>query len=519
MKNPRATTANQAETDGTRLARISHVVRGVARELYRTRLPQMAAALSFRTIFGMIPAMVLSLVVIGGFASDQSVEKILDQLLDFSGLSEIVITEQSSQGTQSQETNPTTDQNELEPAPADTNQELLPPEQSDLSANADPVADDAPASTSQERLEVWIRDLITAARNIQFKAIGAVGLLFLIYAALSMLVEIERAFNQVYRAQTGRQWIRRLTHYWTMLTLGTLFLLATFYVGERFKDWTGGLESISTIGRSLTALLGYFTTVAISWLLILVMYKIVPNAPVRLGPAMIGALVAALLWEGGKWGFTQYVAYSISYARLYGAMALIPLFMLWVYLTWLIVLFGLQVSYTLQNFKQWSIAEASGHESSDRAPFLDPAIVVEFMTMIASRFAAGTQTSAEKLAENLGMPRAETIQILDALGNAGHLCKVQSDSDEAIYALARPPEQIDASELLAIAHAMAGTSAVPSTVLDELRKQELHTLSGRSLASLLSVPAAPDSQAPADEPAPISEKDDTDNHEHSDEQS
>ena len=78
----------------------------------------------------------------------------------------------------------------------------------------------------------WRMDLAAgvACSGIAFQAIGAIGVLMLIYAAISMLIEVERAFNDIYRAPTGRAWGRRIPLYWTVLTLGVIFILATFFV-------------------------------------------------------------------------------------------------------------------------------------------------------------------------------------------------------------------------------------------------------------------------------------------------
>ncbi|HWQ28598.1 MAG TPA: YhjD/YihY/BrkB family envelope integrity protein, partial [Dehalococcoidia bacterium] len=141
----------------------------------------------------------------------------------------------------------------------------------------------------------------------------------------------------------GRSWARRITQYWTLLTLGTILLFTTFYVGEKFKSWAADVgESTGLMGRGPVALavIGYSVTVVISTLLLLLAYLTVPNTKVRWRPALVGAFVAAVLWEAGKWGFTQYLRYSAAYERIYGSIALIPLFLLWVYLTWLIVLLG-----------------------------------------------------------------------------------------------------------------------------------------------------------------------------------
>ena len=157
------------------------------------------------------------------------------------------------------------------------------------------------------------------------------------------------------RVHRGRGWFTKFTTYWTVVTLGVIFLLATFYVGDRFTSLVGQISGSSGIGAGgvLVTIAGFIVTVCISTLLFVSMYTIVPNTRVSVRAALAGGIFAAILWEASKWGFTEYLRYSAGYSRMYGSVALLPLFMLWIYVTWLVVLFGLQISYTMQRWSEW----------------------------------------------------------------------------------------------------------------------------------------------------------------------
>ena len=88
------------------------------------------------------------------------------------------------------------------------------------------------------------------------------------------------------------------------------------------------------------------------------LYFLMPNVKVSVQPALWGALIAALAWSLAKWGFGLYVVKGIPYWKIYGVMGLIPLAVFWIYVSWLIVLFGLQLTYTTQNIKSIEDAEA-----------------------------------------------------------------------------------------------------------------------------------------------------------------
>ena len=116
-------------------------------------------------------------------------------------------------------------------------------------------------------------------------------------------------------------------------------MIASFYVGERFRTI---VETVG--GQAFVSLAGVLVTFTISWLLLLLAYTVVPDARVRLRPALAGAFVAAVLWETGKFAFREYLGFATGYSQFYGSLALIPIFLLWVYITWVCVLFGIQLS-------------------------------------------------------------------------------------------------------------------------------------------------------------------------------
>jgi len=421
--------------------RVAEVMREGLRGLYRSQIPRMAAALSYRTIFGLVPVLVIVLVVAGAIIPEQTLEQAISEALEFTGLSEIAIE-----------------------TPGQT-----------------PVSDEALAEPTHpaeiNKLDQWIADLIARIREVPKATIGFVSALILAYAAISMLVEIERAFNHIYRCVSGRTWWSRITLYWTILTLGTILLGATFFVGQQFHHWVVSAEGDGLIAWVRVNILGFLATASISTLLLTIAYTRVPNTRVQLRPALIGALVAAVLWEAGKWGFTQYLSYSTGYARFYGSLALIPLFLLWVYITWMIVLFGLQVAYALQHF---SLEDDRSPSAGEGPTIVEPGMILAVGSFLVTCFREGKPARVEDIAQAIGLPASICARMIEALRAEGVIHALADDHDA--FCLARPPESIEARSLVAAAERDVGYP--PPEHLRQMRIAAAQSLGRKTLADI-----------------------------------
>lgn len=178
-----------------------------------------------------------------------------------------------------------------------------------------------------------IDDLIVQTWELNLIDLGVAGGLLLIWAAFSLFGEIEHAFNDILGVQRGRSRMRRLAVYWTFVTLGPILLFGALYGAGQTMDWLAAHPSLA-----------YVADFAAAWFMLFLLYKFVPNASIRFLALLVGSAVAAVLWVVAKWGFEIYVTMAMPYSKLYGSLALIPLFLFWLYSVWWIVLFGLEVT-------------------------------------------------------------------------------------------------------------------------------------------------------------------------------
>ncbi len=482
--------------EAEQLTRTVSVIRAGLRGLYKSGLPRMAAALAYRTIFSIIPVLAIALVIASGLISPEQVRESFTKIMDYAGFQTIVVTTDDGESSLEFVGPP------APPPEADT----AGPEDEPDAAGGVAAGDEAegPAGESVAAIDELLTNLVDRVSSslgaINRGWIGFISAGVFIYAALSLFLEIERSFNQIYRVQRGRGWVARLLLYWTMMTLGAILLLATFSVSQRFTEWVEAILGGTAGSRWTLGLAGYGVTVLISTLLLWILYTTVPNVRVAARPALVGAFLAAIVWELGKWGFTQYIAYSTAYARFYGSLALLPLFLLWVYVTWLITLFGLQVTYALEHFSELRDPQPP----ADYKPaVLDPAMILLVASSVARRFEGGKDASPAEVGSELGIDDDVVERMCGALDKAQILHRVESDTPGERYTMAAPPASVKARDVFNVGLGLAGKE---SPVIGELDRVRAETLGERSLADVAPAPkgrasSVPSPPQPAAEPA------------------
>jgi len=200
------------------------------------------------------------------------------------------------------------------------------------------------------------------------KGLTGLSILVMLFSALSMMISIEDRLNRIWRVHQPRRWGSRLLLYWAALTLGPILvgggLAATSYVIAMplFAD------QIHTIGMSLLATLPFLVTFFTLWL----MYVVIPNIKVSRRDAAIGALLGAVLFEMARWGFGEFVSNAQNYQKIYGALAAIPIFLLWIYLSWVIVILVASIAASISAYEYHPPAD----ELPEGAEFLGLLVVL-----------------------------------------------------------------------------------------------------------------------------------------------
>lgn len=238
----------------------------------------------------------------------------------------------------------------------------------------------------------------------------AVGVAGLAVTSILMLSTMEQALNGIFRVTRPRSLLGRVLVYWTVLTLGPLLIGASFTLAS----WLTAVRWLSDVPGS--GMLGWapgmvptLLTVAAFTLL----YMAVPNRPVRLGDALAGAVVAALLFAGLRFGFILYVASARAYQTIYGALAAIPLFLVWMYLSWMVVLVGAVIAASLPEVRLRRTG--AGHAS----PEARLTLALDVLRAVGEAAREGRGLGRKQLLRQSAAPEAELTLLLDALHAGG----------------------------------------------------------------------------------------------------
>ncbi len=256
-------------------------------------------------------------------------------------------------------------------------------------------------------------EIIQYSKKIQFGAIGGIGLAALVLVALVLMDTVDKTINDIWKVRRRRNVFVRFTIYYAVLTLGPLLFAVSLYQTARFQVG-GGIDN------------PHVTPILTTWSLLLLTYKLFPNTKVNWWPALFGAFFAAVGFEIVKFGFNLFLTSTLSsnYTKIYGALAIIPLFFMWIYVVWIIVLFGVEYSYTVQNLRHLVRKERDAIHRRSMVGRLVPSgpLACRIVALVAGRHDRGEQPPSEgEIAGALSVPMDVVHMAVDRLTARGIL--------------------------------------------------------------------------------------------------
>lgn len=284
----------------------------------------------------------------------------------------------------------------------------------------------------------------------------AVGIVFLTVTAMLMMLTIEKAFNVIWRVTRPRPLVKRLVAYWAVLTLAPLLIGASLSL----TSWLVGLSMghgklVSPFGIVVLKTLPIlFATLAFT-----ILFRLVPNRHVPHAHALIGALVAAVVFETMNRVFGYYVSHFPTYKLVYGAFASVPIFLMWIYLSWSTILSGAVIAASLSHWRTPVV--------QDLGPATQLLVALRVLQSMSNGFQQGRVSTLPELSKSLRLGYDALEEILDDLASADMVRQAEGNG----WLLMRDVNHIRAADLLHLF--VLDRGSLPANQIDDPLQQWL----------------------------------------------
>lgn len=289
--------------------------------------------------------------------------------------------------------------------------------------------------------------IITYINNTSVGQLGTIGLIALVLSVLSLISGIENAFNSIWGVKETRSIQQRFTGYFSVVTIGPVFVVAAismtgFLESQTLVQW---LLDLTLVGHLLIVLFKILPFV-VMWLVFAGLYLFIPNTRVTPRAALLGGVFSGTLWQLSQWAYVDFQVGVARYNAIYGTLAALPIFMIWLYLAWAIVLLGLEVTYATQNLQSVRRDLRGGRISiTGRAR-----VVLAVLLHLARCFQRGDPApGAEAIAAELKIPPRLLQTILELLQRQRLVAELTGDDGAIGFSPAREPDTMQIVAVLA----------------------------------------------------------------------
>ena len=309
----------------------------------------------------------------------------------------------------------------------------------------EPLLDNLLAPLGEQGQEISSR-LVAFIEHMNVGVLGAVGLALLIYTVVSLVQKIEESFNAIWHVTQLRSLGERFSRYLSVLLVGPLLIFAALGItaSAMSSEVARSVLAVQPVGSVLIAA-GKVAPYALVIAAFTFAYLFVPNTRVNFAPALTAGVIGGVLWQSAGWAFAAFVVSSTSYSAIYSSFAILVLFLIWLYVSWLVLLIGAAVSFYVQH-PEYLYAKPGEPRLSNR---MRERLALAIMHQIGLHFVRGLPPwTLHRLTQHLGIPMYSVNVVLDSLA-AGGLVR-ESNGDPPGYFPARDLSRIPISEVLEI---------------------------------------------------------------------
>ncbi|NIO10147.1 MAG: YihY family inner membrane protein [Deltaproteobacteria bacterium] len=322
----------------------------------------------------------------------------------------------------------------------------------------------------EEVLEKIIGFANSLLANTRGGVIAGVGVAVLFWTVIKLLGNIESSFNDIWGVKTSRTMGRKFSDYLSMMLVCPLLLIMASSVTVLITNYvTLIVERLSFLGP-IAGLIIFSLKVlpyAVIWIVFTFMYFFMPNTKVTLKSALLGGIIGGTAFQLVQWGYITFQVGAAKYGAIYGSFAALPLFLVWLQLSWLVVLFGAEVSFAEQNVGTYEF-EPDSLKVSRRFKSL---LTLRIAHFCVKRFQQGEgPPKAVEVSEELEIPIRVVREILFELSSAGILSEVKLDEPEAVGF--QPARTIDKITVFGVIDQLdrQGLDSIPIAQTPDLQK-------------------------------------------------
>ncbi len=253
------------------------------------------------------------------------------------------------------------------------------------------------------------------ASHIHVGSLGTLGITFLFITMVLVLTNVEMAFNQIWEVERGRPWLRKCSDYLGLLVILPVAMFVTVTLTSFVKSHavTQELLSIEFFGKIYVYILK-MAPFFIMWLTFSFIYIFMPHTRVNPMSASAGGIIGGTLWQLSQWAYIHYQFGFRTYGAIYGALSQLPMLLIWIFVSWIILLLGAEIAFAHQNLSNYRLRQRIKAQPSEHRSFWG----LHLLLLVCKRFVTGgPPATIASLAESLELPVDEAKELLELLEN------------------------------------------------------------------------------------------------------
>lgn len=353
-----------------------------------------------------------------------------------------------------------------------------------------------------EQFQTFVVNILDYVGNTNFTTLGGIGLVFLLVTVIMVMGRVETSFNRVWGVSASRQWLRKFSGYISILIVVPVLVMAATTINAMLtspgialliETRLGPVSFLYLRSRTLTPLLA-------TWAAFIFLYKFMPNTRVRVMPAILSGVIGGSLWIGWQWLYINLQVGVTQYNKIYGTFASIPVFLIWLYVSWQIVLLGAEIGFALQNYSTYKMEQRAHRASPQSRIVLALSIVCRAAQAMIGNL---PQFEIAAYAREHQVPTRLINEVVEELIKAGLMAGVAER--DGSFVLVKVPDKVRVKDVMDVilqsgsSPRSLGLDRLSPALRDVLSRFEIETdklLKDISVTDLLQLESAPPEPKP-----------------------